>query len=53
MKTDEVAEYINRQKSPQKEILKKLRKIILSTFPKINKFPVIDIMKNTPAVNII
>ena len=29
----EVEEYIEKQKSPQKEICKKLRKIILKTFP--------------------
>jgi len=29
----EVKEYIEKQKSPQKEICKKLRKIILKTFP--------------------
>lgn len=33
----EVTEYIKKQKSPQKEILKKLRRIILKTFPKINE----------------
>lgn len=33
----EVEEYIEKQKSPQREILKKLRKIILKTFPKINE----------------
>jgi hypothetical protein len=33
----EVTEYINKQKSPQKEIIKKLRKIILNTFPKIKE----------------
>jgi hypothetical protein len=32
-----VDEYIKKQKSPQKEILQKLRKIILKTFPKINE----------------
>jgi len=32
-----VTEYIGKQKSPQKEICKKLRKIILKTFPKINE----------------
>lgn len=31
-----VDEYIEKQKSPQRGILKKLRKIILKTFPKIN-----------------
>lgn len=30
---DEVQEYINKQKSPQKEILKKIRKIFLKTIP--------------------
>ena len=33
----EVEKYIEKQKSPQKEILKKLRSIILKTFPKINE----------------
>jgi len=33
----EVKEYIEKQKSPQKEILKKIRKIIFKTFPKINE----------------
>jgi hypothetical protein len=33
----EVGKYIEKQKSPQKEILKKLRKIILKTIPKINE----------------
>ncbi len=33
----EVSEYIEKQKSPQKEICKKLRKIILKTIPKINE----------------
>lgn len=33
----EVTEYINKQKSPQKEICKRLRKIVLQTFPKINE----------------
>jgi hypothetical protein len=32
-----VDEYIEKQKSPQKEICKKLRKIILKTFPKIEE----------------
>ncbi len=32
-----VAEYINKQKSPQKEICKKLREIILTNFPKIEE----------------
>ena len=32
-----VTSYIEKQKSPQKEICKKLRKIILKTFPKINE----------------
>jgi len=32
-----VDEYINKQKSPQKEICKRLRKIILKTFPKIGE----------------
>jgi len=34
---EEVKKYIEGQKSPQKEILKELRKIILKTFPKINE----------------
>ena len=33
----EITEYIEKQKSPQKEICKKLRKIILKTFPKISE----------------
>ena len=33
----EVSKYIKRQKSPQKEICTKLRKIILKTFPKIDE----------------
>lgn len=33
----EVSEYIAKQKSPQKEICKKLRKIILKTLPKIEE----------------
>jgi hypothetical protein len=32
-----VTDYINRQKSPQKEICQKLRKIILKTFPRIKE----------------
>jgi hypothetical protein len=32
-----VTEYIEKQKSPQKEILKKLRNIILKTFPNIKE----------------
>jgi hypothetical protein len=32
-----VDKYVEKQKSPQKEICKKLRKIILKTFPKINE----------------
>lgn len=37
MKSKQVTEYIEKQKSPQKEICKKLRKIILKTFPKIDE----------------
>ncbi|MBN2367658.1 DUF1801 domain-containing protein [Candidatus Woesearchaeota archaeon] len=33
----QVDEYIEKQKSPQKEICKRLRKIILKTFPKIDE----------------
>lgn len=33
----EVSKYLEKQKSPQKEICKKLRKIILRTFPKIDE----------------
>ena len=33
----EVAGYINRQKAPQKEICKRLRSIILETFPGIDE----------------
>ena len=37
-KTDnKVQEYIERQKSPQKEIIKRLRNIILRTYPDINE----------------
>ena len=32
-----VSEYIEKQKSPQKEICKKLRKLIFQTFPKIDE----------------
>ena len=32
-----VENYIKKQKSPQKEIIRKIRKIILKTFPKINE----------------
>ena len=34
---NQVTEYIEKQKSPQKEICKRLRKIILRTFPKIKE----------------
>jgi len=34
---EKVNEYINKQKSPQKEICEHLRKIILKTFPKIDE----------------
>lgn len=34
---DEVGKYIEKQKSPQKDIIRKVRKIILKTFPKINE----------------
>jgi len=37
MKSKEVTEYIKKQKSPQKEICNKLRKLIFKTFPKINE----------------
>ena len=33
----QVDDYIEKQPSPQKEILKSLRKIILKTYPKINE----------------
>lgn len=33
----DVTRYIEKQKSPQKEICKKLRKVILKTFPKIDE----------------
>ena len=33
----EVNAYLEKQKSPQKEICKKLRRMILKTFPKINE----------------
>jgi len=32
-----VKKYIEKQKSPQKEIIRKLRRIILKTFPKIDE----------------
>ncbi len=35
--TKEVDDYIEKQKSPQKEICKKLRKILLETFPGIQE----------------
>ena len=34
---NKVEKYIEKQKSPQKEIVKKLRKMILKTFPNINE----------------
>jgi hypothetical protein len=34
---NKVEKYIEKQKSPQKEIVKKLRKIILKTFPDLNE----------------
>jgi hypothetical protein len=34
---EKVDEYINKQKSPQKEICQRLRKIILKTIPEINE----------------
>ncbi|MCK4365033.1 MAG: DUF1801 domain-containing protein [Thermoplasmatales archaeon] len=34
---EKVDEYINKQKSPQKEICQRLRKIILKTYPEINE----------------
>ena len=34
---NKVDNYIAKQQSPQKEILKRLRKLILKTFPKINE----------------
>ena len=37
MKNKEVDKYIEKLKSPQKEICRKLRRIILKTFPKINE----------------
>ena len=37
MKNKQVTEYIEKQKSPQKQICKKLRKLILQTFPKIKE----------------
>jgi len=37
MKSKQVTEYIEKQKSPQKEICKKLRRILLKTLPKINE----------------
>ncbi len=37
MKDKKVDEYINKQKSPQKEICRKLRKIIFEVFPKITE----------------
>ena len=35
--TGTVADYLKKQKSPQKEICTKLRKLILKTFPKITE----------------
>ncbi len=35
--TKEVLDYIKKQKSPRKEILQKLRRVILKTFPSINE----------------
>jgi len=37
MKNKEVDNYIKKQKSPQKQICNKLRRLILKTFPKINE----------------
>lgn len=37
MRDKEVNEYIEKQKSPQREICQKLRKIILKTFPDIKE----------------
>ncbi|MCX6664790.1 MAG: DUF1801 domain-containing protein [Euryarchaeota archaeon] len=37
MKNEKVTEYIEKQKSPQKEICQRLRNIILTTFPEINE----------------
>jgi len=37
MTNKKIDEYIDRQKSPQKEICQKLKQIIFDTFPKINK----------------
>ncbi len=34
---EKVDKYINKQKSPQKEICQRLREIILKTFPEINE----------------
>lgn len=34
---EKVTKYIDKQKSPQKEICKKLRKIVLKTFPSIQE----------------
>jgi len=34
---EEIKKYIEKQKSPQKEIIKRLRKIILKTMPRINE----------------
>ena len=36
-KSKDIDEYIEKQKSPQKEICKKLRRIILKTLPKIEE----------------
>ena len=33
----EVSKYVEKQKSPQKEICKKLRRLVLKTFPKIDE----------------
>ena len=37
MKSKDVSRYIEKQKSPQKEICGRLRKIIIKTFPKIKE----------------
>jgi hypothetical protein len=34
---EELEEYIERQKSPQREVLKKLRRMILATFPTVKE----------------
>ena len=45
----EVDDYIEKQKSPQKEICQELRKIILKTFPDIKEEMKLGVPFDTPA----